>query len=102
MPRGMIPGVTKQPPTELGTTDGLAYALFAGDGGAAGGPVILQGAGSSKENHFDSARLLAAAGIAAVAFDQRGHGESEGPLGAGVLDDVATIAGLLAPGPVAL
>jgi hypothetical protein len=102
MPRGMIPGVTEHPPTELGTKDGLAYALFAPDGDAPGGAVILHGAGSSKENHFDFARLLQAAGIAAVAFDQRGHGASEGPLGAGVLDDVATIAGLLPPGPVAL
>ena len=91
----MIPGVT-----ELGTKDGLAYALFAGDG--PGGVVILHGAGSSKENHFDFARLLQAAGVTAIAFDQRGHGESEGRLGASVLDDVATIAGLLPPGPVAL
>jgi pimeloyl-ACP methyl ester carboxylesterase len=86
---------------ELGTTDGLAYALFAADG-AAGGVVVLHGAGSCKENHFDFARGLQAAGLAAVVFDQRGHGESEGALGANVFDDVATIAGLLAPGPVAL
>jgi pimeloyl-ACP methyl ester carboxylesterase len=94
---GMIPGV----PTEQGVTDGLAYALFAADG-AAGGVVVLHGAGSCKENHFDFARQLQAAGIAAVAFDQRGHGESEGALGAGVFDDVASIAQLLPPGPVAL
>jgi pimeloyl-ACP methyl ester carboxylesterase len=99
---GMIPGVRERPPTELGTTDGLAYALFLPDGDAAGGVVVLHGAGSCKENHFDFARALRAAGLAAVAFDQRGHGESEGALGAGVLDDVATIAQLLPPGPVAL
>jgi pimeloyl-ACP methyl ester carboxylesterase len=96
MPRGMIPGV----PTEQGVRDGLAYALFAADG--AGGVVVLHGAGSCKENHFDFARQLQAAGIAAVAFDQRGHGASEGALGAGVFDDVASIAQLLPPGPVAL
>jgi uncharacterized protein len=87
---------------DLGMTDGLAYALFLPDGDAAGGVVVIHGAGSCKENHFDFARVLRAAGIAAVVFDQRGHGESEGALGAGVLDDVATIARLLPPGPVAL
>jgi uncharacterized protein len=87
---------------ELGTTDGLAYALFRPDGEAAGGVVVVHGAGSCKENHFDFARALRAAGLAAVVFDQRGHGESEGALGATVLDDVATIAKLLPPGPIAL
>jgi uncharacterized protein len=89
------------PPSQLGRRDGLAYALFVPDG-AAGGVVVLHGAGSCKENHFDFARALRAAGVAAVVFDQRGHGESEGALGASVFDDVATIAELLPPGPVAL
>jgi uncharacterized protein len=96
---------------ELGTTDGLAYALFAPESehageaagsGPAGGVVVIHGADSCKENHFDFARALQAAGLVVVAFDQRGHGESERPLGASVLDDVATVAGLLAPGPIAL
>ena len=91
-----------EPPTELGTRDGLAYALFLPDGASAGGVVMLHGAGSQKENQFDIARMLRAGGVAAVCFDQRGHGESDGALGAGALDDVATIAGLLPPGPVAL
>jgi uncharacterized protein len=91
-----------EPPTELGTRDGLAYALFLPERDAGGGVVMLHGAGSCKENQFDVARALRAAGVAAVVFDQRGHGESEGALGAGALDDVATMAGLLAPGPVAL
>jgi pimeloyl-ACP methyl ester carboxylesterase len=100
MRSGMIPGVHERPPTELGVKDGLAYALFAADG--AGGVVVLHGAGSCKENHFDFARQLQAAGVAAVVFDQRGHGESDGALGASVFDDVAPIAELLPPGPVAL
>jgi uncharacterized protein len=87
-------------PSELGKTDGLAYALFEADG--PGGVVVLHGAGSCKENHFDFARALQAAGLAAIVFDQRGHGESEGALGASVFDDVATIAELLSPGPIAL
>jgi uncharacterized protein len=91
-----------EPPTELGTRDGLAYALFLPEPPGAGGVVMLHGAGSQKENQFDIARVLRAGGVAAVCFDQRGHGESEGALGAGALDDVATIAGLLPPGPVAL
>jgi pimeloyl-ACP methyl ester carboxylesterase len=90
------------PPSELGTRDGLAYALFAPDGVAAGGVVVLHGAGSAKENHFDFARALRAAGVTALVFDQRGHGASEGELGAGAIDDVATMAELLPAGPVAL
>jgi uncharacterized protein len=91
-----------EPPAELGTRDGLAYALFRPEGGGAGGVVMLHGAGSQKENQFDVARALRAAGVAAICFDQRGHGESDGALGAGALDDVATMAALLAPGPIAL
>lgn len=90
-------------PPELGTADGLAYARFRADGsGGPGGVVVLHGAGSCKESHFDFARKCRASGIEAIAFDQRGHGESAGELGAGAVEDVATIAGLLAPGPVAL
>jgi pimeloyl-ACP methyl ester carboxylesterase len=99
-----------QPPAELGRRDGLAYALFLPESEAAAGPraspaggvVVLHGAGSCKENHFDFARALRAAGLAAVVFDQRGHGESEGALGADLFDDVAMIAQILPPGPVAL
>jgi alpha-beta hydrolase superfamily lysophospholipase len=63
--------------------------------------VILHGAGSCKESHFDFARAARAAGLVAVAFDQRGHGESEGALGGRMLEDVATMAGLV-PRPLAL
>ena len=91
-----------EPPSELSTRDGLAYALFLPDGDAQGGVVMVHGAGSQKENQFDVARALRAAGVAAVCFDQRGHGESEGALGADALDDIAAMATLLPPGPVAL
>jgi pimeloyl-ACP methyl ester carboxylesterase len=91
-----------EPPNEMGTRDGLAYALFLPEGESAGGVVMLHGAGSRKENQFDIARMLRAGGIASVCWDQRGHGDSEGALGASVLDDVAAMAELLPPGPIAL
>jgi uncharacterized protein len=90
------------PPAEVAKRDGLAYALFLPDSEPRGGVVILHGAGSCKESHFDFARAARGAGMAAVAFDQRGHGESEGVLDARLLEDVATMAGLLPAGPLAL
>jgi uncharacterized protein len=86
------------PPEELGARDGLAYALFVPDEQPLGGVVILHGAGSCKENHFDFARALRAAGMAAVAFDQRGHGASDGALDGRAVADVATMASALPPG----
>lgn len=82
--------------------DGLACALLAPAGARRGGVVILHGAGSCKKNHLDFARACAVAGLAAIVFDQRGHGASEGALDAAAVDDVAAIAGLLAPGPLFL
>src|SRR5688572_24573139 len=90
-------------PPRLGVLDGLAYALFTPPGDAIGGVVILHGADSAKESHYDFARHLRFLGIASVSFDQRGHGESSGSLGPGLLDDVATMRSLLpADVPVAL
>jgi pimeloyl-ACP methyl ester carboxylesterase len=72
-----------------------------------GGIVILHGAGSCKESHHDFARAAVAAGFGALAFDQRGHGESEGPMDGRALDDVASMTALLsgrlpAGAPIAL
>jgi pimeloyl-ACP methyl ester carboxylesterase len=75
--------------------DGLACARFRPAGEPLGGVVVLHGAGSRKENHFDFARRCAAAGHEAIAFDARGHGASNGALGAGAIDDVAAVAALL-------
>jgi pimeloyl-ACP methyl ester carboxylesterase len=94
--------VNIEPPAEIGVCDGLSYALFTPSGAALGGVVILHGAGSQKESHYDFARRLRAHGIAAVSFDQRGHGDSEGALDGRAAADVARIAELLPPGPVAL
>jgi len=89
-------------PTDSGTIDGLAYALYRPEGRCEGGVVICHGAGSSKESHLDFARACLAHGMAAVAFDQRGHGATGGVLDSRAVDDVATIASLLPPGPVGL
>ena len=86
------------PPDQLGVHEGLAYALFLPAAAAIGGLVILHGAGSCKERHFDFARACRAAGMAAVVFDQRGHGESEGAMDGRAAADVVTMAGLLPPG----
>jgi alpha-beta hydrolase superfamily lysophospholipase len=95
--------VHTEPPADSGVRDGLSYALFLPAGAPVGGVVVLHGAGSQKENHYDFARECRAAGLAAVAFDQRGHGESEGSLDSRAIEDVATIATLLPDGvPVAL
>jgi uncharacterized protein len=93
---------TPAPPAGLGEVDGLAYSLWLPEGDPWGGVVILHGAGSCKESHFDFARAARASGLAAIAFDQRGHGESEGALDHRVVDDVAAIASLLPDGPRAL
>jgi fermentation-respiration switch protein FrsA (DUF1100 family) len=58
--------------------------------------VILHGAGSRKENHADFGRVCAAAGWAALAFDQRGHGDGEDTMSPQALGDVGTMARFLA------
>jgi pimeloyl-ACP methyl ester carboxylesterase len=90
-------------PPKLGVLDGLSYALFEPAGAAVGGVVVLHGADSAKESHYDFARLLRSSGIAAVCFDARGHGESTGPMDASAVDDVVTMRSLLpADRPVGL
>ena len=100
--------VTVDLPSEIGVHDGLAYSLWLPKSPAAAGVVVLHGAGSCKENHHDFARAALAAGLGAIAFDQRGHGESPGPMDGRALGDVAAMAGLLrtrlgdAQAPIAL
>ena len=101
-----------RPPDREDVHDGLAYTLWLPDTIGAEdtrglptrpvpappwpGIVVLHGAGSRKENHADFARLAAAAGWAAIVFDQRGHGASEGEMGPGAFEDVGGMARLLA------
>ena len=82
-------------PPELGVHDGLSYALFLPDGEPEAGVVIHAGAGSQKETHFDFARGCRDEGLAALAFDARGHGRSEGRFGPGAPEDALAMAGLL-------
>ena len=91
-------------PPELGELDGLAYALFAPEGEPRAGVVILHGAGSAKESHLDFARGCRADRIAALAYDARGHGRSEGDFGPGAIDDALSMVELLRrhAAPVAL
>jgi hypothetical protein len=58
--------------------------------------VILHGAGSRKENHADFGRACAAAGWAALAYDQRGHGDSEDEMSPRAVLDVGRMARALA------
>ena len=86
---------SEPPPPELGMQDGLSYALFLPDGEPDVGVVILHGAGSAKESHFDFARGCRADGMAALAYDARGHGRSEGSFGPSAFDDALAMVGLL-------
>ena len=59
------------------------------------GMLILHGAGSRKENHADFARMCAAGGWAALAYDQRGHGDATDEMGPAALGDVTRMARFL-------
>jgi alpha-beta hydrolase superfamily lysophospholipase len=90
--------VTPVLPSETGTVNGLAYTLWlppATQPPARGGVVVLHGADSCKESHHDFARAAVALGLGTICFDQRGHGETGGELGADVLQDVAAVAAKL-------
>lgn len=81
---------TPEPP-EIGTREGLSYALFQPDGEASGAIVVCHGAGSAKESHFDFCRAVRASGMCAIAYDMRGHGRSDGALGPGLVEDALSI-----------
>src|SRR3954452_9724932 len=78
---------TPEPP-QLGERNGLAYALFLPDETPRAGVVIAHGARSDKESHFDFGRACRGAGLAALAFDARGHGRSTGEFGPTAFGDV--------------
>src|SRR4051812_24689072 len=80
---------------ELGVRDGLAYALFLPAQAPQAGVVILHGAGSAKESHFDFARTARDMGLAALAYDARGHGCSDGAFGPDAIVDALSMVELL-------
>jgi alpha-beta hydrolase superfamily lysophospholipase len=82
---------------ERGRSEGLAYELWLPQAQPPWpGILVLHGAGSCKENHADFARLACASGWAALTFDQRGHGESEGEMSPAAIADAGRMARLLA------
>ena len=84
-------------PAELGVHQGRPYMLWLPDSEPPWPAIlILHGAGSRKENHGDFGRACAASGWAAVAYDQRGHGEALDSMSPAALGDVAAMATLLA------
>jgi dienelactone hydrolase len=85
------------PPSDVGVHDGRPFMLWLPDSpGPWPGMVILHGAGSRKENHGDFGRACAASGWAAIAYDQRGHGEAEDSMSPEALADVSKMARFLA------
>ena len=76
-------GAAPQPPEPLTiVSDGIALAgrLFRPAGPPLGSLLVCHGAGSRKENHAIMGEQAAAAGLAALTYDGRGHGESGGEL----------------------
>jgi alpha-beta hydrolase superfamily lysophospholipase len=66
---------------------GLAALLWEAPPGRPG-VVIVPGLGSRKGNHIDMGAALARSGMAALALDLRGHGDSAGALDGECIDDV--------------
>jgi uncharacterized protein len=105
--RRLVRTVEAPRPAQSGRHAGLAYSVWLPTGDRPGsrfkgpvpqpraGVVILHGASSCKESHHDYARVLVASGLAAITFDQRGHGESDGPMDGRALEDVRSMARLL-------
>jgi fermentation-respiration switch protein FrsA (DUF1100 family) len=83
-------------PSRAGVHAGRPYVLWLPESQPPlPGMVIVHGAGSRKENHGDFGRACAASGWAALAFDQRGHGDSEDGMSPAALADVGRMVGLL-------
>src|SRR3954470_15173155 len=86
--------VNVEPAAELGVLQGLPFALFLPASEPPATVVVLHGANSCKESHFDFGRACRADRLAAICFDMRGAGGGDGPMDARALDDVAAMAAL--------
>jgi fermentation-respiration switch protein FrsA (DUF1100 family) len=83
--------------SERGVAEDRPYLLWLPDSPPPWpGMVIVHGAGSAKENHADFGRACAAAGWAALAYDQRGHGDGEDEMSAAAVADLGRMARFLA------
>ena len=80
---------------ELDVYGGLSYALYLPETDPPAGVVILHGAGSAKESHLDFARTARDRGLAALAYDARGHGRSDGEFGPGAIEDALAMCELM-------
>lgn len=69
----------------------LAALLYLPDARPRGALLVCHGAGSRKENHAVMAEQAVAAGLAALLFDFRGHGESGGAMDEHGSDDVIAV-----------
>lgn len=75
--------------TELQSLDGhLVPAYLFLPPSPSGGVAVAHGYGGCKEHMLGLAARLAEQGLAACAFDIRGHGEHPAPLGAAMLEDL--------------
>jgi uncharacterized protein len=84
-------------PDRASRHDGLAFSLWRPNRPPPWpGVVVVHGAGSRKENHADFARLAVAGGWAALTFDLPGHGDSEREMSGSAVEDVLSMADLLA------
>lgn len=63
----------------LTTTDGVDLAAWYAPSQNGAAIILLHGAGQSREMLRGPAAMLAAHGYGVLAFDQRGHGASDGP-----------------------
>jgi pimeloyl-ACP methyl ester carboxylesterase len=86
-------------PAALERHHGLAYALWLPEQKPVrGGVIVLHGAGSAKESHYDFARAALPLALATLIFDQRGHGESGGVMDGRAIDDIVAMADVLRDG----